>query len=183
MTGSADFREMSLPNGYVLIDGVEMNRRFGDRFAIVNQWFKKHVSVGEFVEVRIDSDRFSAHPDAEPGCPCELCGEEVSKPILSHEQPVSLLAVPPQEVPSRGWGEEFWVKVTERDDSWLRGVIDNHLYETKLHGLHEGDEIVFQVDHILSIHSSHNEAIMMRLSEDDRQQFSQWLMSRPGSED
>ena len=76
MTGSADFREMSLPNGYVLINGVEMNRRFGDRFAIVNQWFKKHVSVGEFVEVRIDSDRFSAHPDAEPGCPCELCGEE-----------------------------------------------------------------------------------------------------------
>ena len=119
----APFRETVLANGYELVDGVEMNRRFGDRFAIVNQWFKKHVSISEFVEIRIDSDRFSAHPDAEPGCPCELCGEEVSKPILSHEQPVSLLAVPPQEVPSRGWGEEFWVKVTERDDSWLRGVI------------------------------------------------------------
>jgi hypothetical protein len=183
MTGSADFREISLPNGYVLINGVDMNRRFGDRFAIVNQWFKKHVAVDEFVEIRIDSDRFSAHPDAEPGCPCELCGEEVSKPILSHEQPISLLAVPLQEVPSQGWGEEFWVKVTQRQDWRLRGVIDNHLYETKLHGLQEGDEIVFQVDHILSIHSSHNEAIIMRLSEDDRQQFGQWLMSRPGLED
>ena len=94
-----------------------------------------------------------------------------------------MLAVPHQDVPSRGWGEEFWVKITERDDSWLRGVVDNHLYETKLHGLSEGDELVFQVDHILSIHSSHNEAMIMRLSDDDREQFGQWLMSRPGPED
>jgi hypothetical protein len=178
MTEPAEFRQTSMANGYEFINGVEMNQRFGDRFAIVNPWFKKHVSVGEFVEVRIDSPRFSAHPDADPGCSCELCGEEVSKPILTHEQPLTLLPIPPQEVPSRGWGEEFWVEVIERDDCWLRGRVDNHLYETKLHGLNEGDEIVFHLDHILSIHGAHTEAIITRLSEDDRQQLGLWLISR-----
>ena len=177
MSEPAGFQKTAMRNGYELVDGVEMNRRFGDRFAVVNRWFKKHVTVGEFVEVRIDSDRFSAHPDAEPGCQCELCGEEATKPILSHEQPGSLLAAPRQNVPSRGWGEEFWVCISSRQDEWLQGVVDNHLYESKLHGLDKGDKIVFQEDHILSIHGSHNEEIVIRLNDEDRLEFSQWLMS------
>ena len=94
------------------------------------------------MEVRIDSDRFSAHPDADPACSCELCGEEATSPILSHEHPLSLLDVPRQKVPSRGWGEEFWVRITARQDDYLRGVIDNYLYESRLHGIDQGDEII-----------------------------------------
>ena len=179
----APFQETVLANGYELVDGVEMNRRFGDRFAVVNPWFKKHVAVGEFVEVRIDSDRFSAHPDADPGCSCELCGEEATSPILSHEHPLSLLDVPRQKVPSRGWGEEFWIRITARQDDWFRGVIDNHLYEARLHGIDQGDEIVFQEAHILSVHAAHNRDIMFRLEDEDCQEFGQWLMDRRDQDD
>ena len=178
MSEPAGFQKTTMQNGYALVNGVEMNRRFGDRFAVVNRWFKKHVALGEFVEVRIDSDRFSAHPDAEPGCACELCGEEATKPILSHEHPTSLLDVPRQNIPSRGWGEEFWVQVSGRQDEWLSGVIDNHLYESKLHGLDRGAGITFHEDHILSIHGSHSQEILIRFSEEDRQEFGQWLIAR-----
>ena len=178
MIEPAGFEETVFNNGYKLVDGVEMNRLHGERFAVVNPWFKKHVREGEFVEIRIDSDRFSAHPDASPGCDCELCGEEATKPILSHEQPLSLLEVPRQPVPARGWGEEFWVCITEREDTWLRGEIDNYLYESKLHGLDQGTTIVFRESHILSVHPVHNSDIMSRMDDDDCQAFGQWLMSR-----
>ena len=81
---------------------------------------KKYLREGFFVELRIDSDRFSAHPDAEEKCTCPHCNGEATKPILGHEHPLSLLKAAelpiPPVAPSRGWGEDFWVRIDERQD-------------------------------------------------------------------
>ena len=53
------------------------------------------------------------------------------------------MPVPKQNVPSRGWGEDFWAQVTEREGELFKAVVDNPLYEARLHGLHQGGEIVF----------------------------------------
>ncbi len=46
----------------------------------------------------------------------------------------TLLPLPKQNVPSRGWGEDFWVRVSEREGKFLKGTVDNPLYEARLHG-------------------------------------------------
>src|SRR5436853_1842314 len=130
--------DQTFANSYALVNGVKMHAQYGERFEIANPWFRKHVGVGYFVELRIDSPRFSAHPDAPPNCICPHCKEPAIKPILCHEQPASLRAISPQPVPSRGWGEQFWVKIVARDSQYFAGQIDNPLYETRLHGLHLG---------------------------------------------
>ena len=42
---------------------------------------------------------------------------------------------------SKGWGEDFWVQVTERDGSCFKGVVDNPLVETRLHELRPGESL------------------------------------------
>ena len=138
---------------------------------------KKHVSVGHFVELRIDSPRFSVHEDAAEKCYCPTCNGEATKPILSHEHPASLVALPTQEVPSRGWGEDFWVRVIDRDEQFFKGTVDNPLYEARLHELHQGDEIVFHEDHILSVHANHYNMIVARMNEKDLRDFARWVKS------
>ena len=165
----------SLPNGYELVNGVEMHDAQGDRFAIVNPWFKKYLDKDDFVELRVDSDRFSAHADAPVACTCELCNETATNPILCHEHPATLVAIPSQSVPSRGWGEQFWVRILDRQADLLRGVIDNLLYETHLHGLAEGDEVTFHEDHVLSVHAVHNRELLLRMSNNDFFAFGEWL--------
>ena len=165
----------SLPNGYELVDGVEMHAAQGDRFEIVNPWFKKYLDRGDYVELRIDSERFSTHQDAPEACACELCDETMSNPILCHEHPATLVTIPPQSVPSRGWGEQFWVRVLDRQADLLRAVVDNVLYETRLHGLEQGSEITFHEDHVLSVHGVHNREILLRMSNDDFFAFGEWL--------
>ena len=140
------FAAQRFANGYELVDGVQMHAENGDHFQIPHPLLKKYIRADQFVELRIDSPRFSVHPDAPEQCTCPICEGEATKPILGHEHPATLVPLPLQQVPSRGWGEEFWVEVIERDDCWLRGRVDNHLYETKLHGLNEGDEIVFHLE-------------------------------------
>src|SRR5437868_4797586 len=93
-------------------------------FLIPHPVLKKHVGVGHFVELRIDSLRFSMHEDAPEKCVCPTCNGEVTKPILRHEHPATLLLLPKQNVPSRGWGEDFWVQVTERDGKFFKGIVD-----------------------------------------------------------
>ncbi|MCH7726553.1 MAG: hypothetical protein IH991_08760 [Planctomycetes bacterium] len=166
--------DQNLSNGYVLVNGVEMNAEMGDRFKITNPWFRKNVGVGHFVELRIDSPRFSAHPDAPANCECSHCQEPAENPILCHVQPASLSPIPKQTVPSRGWGEQFWAKITERDGRLLAGTIDNPLYESKLHSLSQGDTIYFREDHILVVHGVHNEEIIRNLNEEDLAEFGQW---------
>lgn len=164
-------------NGYELVDGVAMHAANGERFQIPHPVLKKHVRAGHFVELRIDSPRFSVHPDAPEKCTCPMCDEETSKPILSHEHPASLLPLPPQDVPSRGWGEEFWAQVVERDGNYFRALIDNPLHEVTLHGLTQGDAIVFRDDHILAVHGVHRQQIVEDMDEVDLQELARWVSS------
>ena len=83
------FRAQHYANGYQLVDGVEMHTENGEHFQIPHAVLKKHVGVDHFVELRVDSPRFSVHPDAPEKCNCPTCNGEVTKPILSHEQPAS----------------------------------------------------------------------------------------------
>jgi len=171
-----------LPNGYELINGVESNALNGERFEISSPWFRHRVAPGQYVEVRIDSNRFSAHEDAHEDatedCRCDFCDGSTDNPVLCHEQPASLVRIGRHAIPSRGWGEQFWVKVTARQDGRLSGVVDNTLYETYLHGLEFGDPIVFEEDHILTVHPSHDRDLLNNMDAADRADHLKWVRSR-----
>ena len=173
------FQDQRFANGYQLIDGVQMSAENGDRFQIPHPLLKKYVRMGQFVELRVDSPRFSVHADAPQRCTCPVCEGEATKPILGHEHPATLLPLPPQQVPSRGWGEDFWVQVTERQEQLFAAVVDNPLYEARLHGLELGSEIVFHEDHVLAVHGSHREELVLSMESDDLRQFIEWLSSLP----
>lgn len=175
MTLEERFQQQTFGNGYELVDGVKMHEQNGDRFQIPHPVLKKHLAAGHFVEVRIDSSRFSVHPDAPEKCTCSSCNGEASNPILSHEQPASLVSVPEQNVPSRGWGEDFWVQIEERDDDTFSGTVDNTLYESRLHGLSRGDGILFDARHVLAVHPVHRQELVMSMDEDDLRQLAAWL--------
>ncbi len=178
MTLQQELVQQDFANGYELVNGVTMQAEMGARFQIANPWFKRYVDTGEFVELRIDSPRFSAHPDAPVHCTCPHCNEPATKPILGHEQPGSLLKISRQDVPSRGWGEDFWVRIIEREGEFCNGVVDNPLYEARLHQLNEGDQIIFHEDHILSVHAIHNNMIVARMNEKDLRDFVRWVKSQ-----
>lgn len=165
-------------NDYALVDGVAMHAKNGERFLIPHPVLKKHVSVGHFVELRIDSPRFSVHEVAPEKCVCPSCNGEATKPILRHEHPATLLPLPKQSVPSRGWGEDFWVRVTEREGQFFKGIVDNPLYEARLHGLFQGDEIVFHENHILAVHGIHRQELVLRMDAADLKELAQWLGSQ-----
>lgn len=175
MSIAEDFRKQHFPNGYDLADGVALHEENGDRFQIPHQVLKKHLTVGQFVEVRIVSDRFSAHPDAPEKCTCSSCNGEASNPVLCHDQPETLAPLPSQNIPSRGWGEDFWVQIVERDGETFRGVIDNQLHEARLHERNLGDEICFEARHILTVHPTHRRKLVMDMDEQDIRQLVDWL--------
>jgi hypothetical protein len=172
------FNKQSLGNGYQFVDGVRMHREQGDRFQIPPDVLKQQVAVGHFVEVRIDSPRFSVHPDAPEKCTCASCNGEATKPILSHQQPASLMPLPDQSVPSRGWGEDFWMQVTERDGDWLIGRVDNPLYESRLHGLSLDSIAVFHANHILAVHPGHRMELVSSMNEDEVRELIAWLQQQ-----
>ena len=84
---------------------------------------------------------------------------------------------PTQDVPSRGWGEDFWVQVVERDENHFRAVVDNPLVETRFHELQLGDPIFFHEDQILAVHGSHRKAIVMGMEPHDLKELAEWLES------
>lgn len=172
------FRDQHFPNGYALVDGEKMHAERGEFFQVVNPWFKKYIDTGCFVELRVDSPRFSAHPGAPENCMCPHCNEEATKPILGHSHPDSLVPLPQQEIPSRGWGEDFWVRVECRDNGYFSGIVDNFLYETKLHEIGLGDRLFFHAKHILSLHGVNHREVVERMSEEDVEQFRDWYQSR-----
>jgi hypothetical protein len=172
------FDEQRFANGYELVDGVAMHAENGKRFQIPHPVLKKHIDIGQFVELRIDSPRFSVHEDAPEKCTCPTCNGEITKPILSHAHPATLLPLPTQNVPSRGWGEDFWVRVIEREGDFFRGIVDNPLYETRLHELNQGDEIVFHQDHILAVHGIHRHQLLTGMNAADLKDLAQWLGSQ-----
>ena len=169
--------DQSFANGYALVDGVKMNAENPGNFQIPPPVLKRHVKVGHFIELRIDSLRFSVHDDAVEKCYCSLCNGEANKPILGHEHPAALMPLPTQDVPSRGWGEDFWVQVIERDENHFRAVVDNPLVETRLHELQLGDPIFFHEDHILAVHGSHRKEIVLGMEPHDLKELAEWLES------
>ena len=64
MTLKRHFDQQEFSNGYGSVNGVAVHTENGDRFQIPPDVIKRHVSVGQFVELRINSPRFSAHEDA-----------------------------------------------------------------------------------------------------------------------
>jgi hypothetical protein len=178
MNLAAAFAKQDFANDYQLVDGVKMREEQGERFQIVNPWFKKYIDNGHFVEVRVDSSRFSAHPDAPDQCMCPHCNEEATNPILGHADPASLVEIPLQDLPSRGWGEDFWVRVECREGDHFCGIVDNRLYESRLHEIAQDDRIYFHANHILSLHGTHNREIVGQMSPDDVDEFRAWIESR-----
>src|SRR6476620_7070704 len=96
VTLQQQFHEQQFANGYELVNGVAMHAECGERFQIPHTVLKKYVGGGHFVEIRIDSPRFSVHADAPEKCPCPSCNDEMSKPILRHAHPSTLLPLPKQ---------------------------------------------------------------------------------------
>lgn len=101
----------------------------------------------------------------------------MTKPILKHDHPASLVPLPKQNVPSRGWGEDFWVRVAERSGGYFKGIVDNSLVEARLHGLNQGDEIIFHEDHILAVHDIHRQELVSEMDAADLKELAQWLGS------
>jgi hypothetical protein len=164
-------------NGYELVNGVTMHAENPSNFHVPPEVIKRHVRPGQFVELRIDSPRFSIHEDTSDKCSCPSCNGEMTKPILRHEQPALLVPFPQQAVPSRGWGEDFWVRVTERSGTFFQGVVDNPLVEARLHGLKLGDAIVFHEDHILAVHDIHRQELVTGMDAADLKELAVWLGS------
>lgn len=162
-------------NDYQLVNGVVMHSENPENFHIPPDVIKRQVRPGQFVELRIDSPRFSVHEDAPEKCNCPSCHGEMTKPVLRHENPASLVPLPMQAIPSRGWGEDFWVRITERSRSYFRGVVDNPLVEARLHGLKLGDEIVFHEDHILAVHDIHRQELVAGMEVADLKELAQWV--------
>jgi hypothetical protein len=179
MTSSLEqqYGSQQFSNGYQLVNGVDMHAENPENFHVPPDVIKRHVRSGHFVELRIDSARFSVHEDAPEKCSCPSCNGELTKPILKHSQPASLLPLPKQRVPSRGWGEDFWIQVIERSGSYFRGVIDNPLVEARLHGLNQGDEILFHEDHILAVHDVHRQELVAAMDVNDLQELARWVGS------
>jgi hypothetical protein len=172
------FERQQFSNEYELVDGVAKHFENAEHFQIPPAVIKRHVRPGQFVELRIDSPRFSVHEDAPEKCTCPTCDGELTKPILRHEHPASIVPLPKQAVPSRGWGEDFWVQVTERSESYFEGVVDNPLVEARLHGVHHGDEITFHEDHILAVHDMHRQDLVLGMGAADLKELAQWLGSQ-----
>ena len=172
------FSRQHFSNGYDLVNGITMHAENPDNFQIPHPVLKQHICVGYFVELRIDSARFSTHEDAVEKCYCPTCNGEATKPILRHEHPASLLALPKQDVPSRGWGEDFWVRVTELGGQFFQGDVDNPLVEARLHKLYRGDSVFFHEDNILAVHRSHREEMVSRMDAADLKTLAHWLGSQ-----
>ena len=162
-------------NGYQLVNGVVLHLENPTHFHIPPDVIKKHIRPGQFVELRIDSPRFSIHEDVAEKCACPSCNGELKKPILRHEHPASLVPLPKQKIPSRGWGEDFWVQVSERSGEHLQGVVDNLLVEARLHGLHQGESISFHEVHILAIHDIHRHEMVAGMDAIDLKELALWL--------
>ena len=172
------FEQQQFSNEYQLVNGVAMHAENEEHFQIPPAVIKRHTRPDQFIELRVDSPRFSIHEDAPEKCTCPTCNSELTKPILRHDHPASMVPLRKQAVPSRGWGEDFWVRVTERSGSYFKGIVDNPLVEARLHGLHQGDEIIFHEDHILAVHDIHRQELVVGMGAADLKELAQWIGSQ-----
>ena len=172
---AAQLQNQQFSNDYQLVDGERKHQENPEHFRIPPRVIKRQINAGHFVELRIDSTRFSFHEDVAAQCECPSCKGVMSKPILRHEHPATLVPLPEQKIPSRGWGEDFWVQVIKRDGDTFLGAVDNPLAEARLHGLGIGDQIVFHSDHILAVHDVHRQELILTMNEADLKEMTLWL--------
>ena len=64
------FDAQHFSNGYELVNGVAMHAENPENFHILPEVIKRHIRPGQFIELRIDSPRFSVHEDAPEKCTC-----------------------------------------------------------------------------------------------------------------
>lgn len=169
------FDAQDFGHDYHLVDGVEMNELHGGQFQIPPPVIKRQIQVGQFVELRIDSSRFSMHKEDAAKCECPSCKGELSNPILRHQTPNTLEPMPESEFPARGWGEDFWVRITDRADDYFSADVDNHLCESRFHGLKLGAKLAFHSNHILAVHGIHRQEIVMGMSPTELKELAAWL--------
>ena len=172
---AAQLQNQQFSNDYQLVDGERKHQQNPEHFRIPPRVIKRQVNLGHFVELRIDSARFSVHEDVAAPCECPSCKGVMSKPILRHEHPATLVPLPEQRIPSRGWGEDFWVQVIKRDGDLFVGTVDNPLAEARLHGLNIGHQIVFHSDNILAVHDVHRQELILAMNEADLKEMTLWL--------
>lgn len=67
------------------------------------------------------------------------------------------------------------MKVGQRSGIHFRGIVDNPLAESRLHGLKQSDEIVFNEDHILAIHDIHRQQLVLGMDVTDLKELAQWV--------
>ncbi len=164
-------------NGYQLVDGVAMHEENPQHFHIPPRVIKRHLKAGQFVELRIDSPRFSVHEDVVADCRCPACQGEWRKPVLRHPQPQSLQAQPAKPPAAKGWGEDFWVCIANNHGDYFRGIVDNEMAESRLHGLVHGQDIFFSADHVLAIHPLHRPELVASMSLPELKELAAWLRS------
>ncbi len=174
---SIRFERQSFGNEYRLVNGVAQNQENPEHFLIPPDVIKRNIQPGFFVELRVDSPRFSTHVEDAAACACPSCNGEMSKPILRHEHPTSLTGPVANRPPSRGWGEDFWVKVIAHEDGYFIGTVDNQLCETRLHGLDPGDEVAFHADHVLALHPVNRADLVGGMNADDLRVLADLLRS------
>lgn len=162
-------------NDYDLVNGIELHQENPEHFHIPHNLMKKYLAVGQFVELRIDSPRFSTHSDAPDACACPVCNGEAKKPIIGHPFPLSLINIQSDSIPSRGWGEDFWVQIVSRNGDQLEGRVDNQLYESKLHEVQFNSVIKFTLDHVLAVHPIHREQLVLGMTAEEVKEFAVWL--------
>ena len=155
-----------------------MHAQNPEHFQIPPNVIKRYVMPGQYVELRIDSSRFSMHQDDAASCSCPSCNGEMSNPILRHESPESLNTRGEVDIPSRGWGEDFWVRISKRSNDCLTGIVDNRLAESRLHQMHLGDEILFQSRHILAVHGQHRLELVSQMDASDLKELAAWIASQ-----
>jgi hypothetical protein len=61
---------------------------------------------------------------------------------------------------------------------FFQGVVDNPLVEARLHELHQGDSVFFHDVHILAVHGSHREEIVLVMDAADLKTLADWLESQ-----
>lgn len=79
MTLQQQFSDQNFANEYELVNGVAMHTGNPDNFQIPPDVIKRHVSPGQYVELRIDSPRFSVREDPAERCFCPSCNGDGSR--------------------------------------------------------------------------------------------------------
>ena len=65
--------------------------------------------------------------------------------------------------------------MTERSGSYLGGIVDNPLVESRLHGLVDGGEVLFHEDHILAVHDIHRGDLVAGMDVADLKELAEWV--------